>query len=171
METITKIDLNKVKETYNQAAATIHKRIVVCAGTGCIANGALVVFKALEDAIAAAGLQPFVELELNKHDDHPTYQITGSGCQGFCAQGPLVNILPDETMYVKVKPEDATEIIEKTILADEVIDRLVYVNPVNGQHNKGQLDIPFYARQNRLVLGECGHVDPENIREYIAHGG
>lgn len=171
METITKIDLNKVKETYNQAAATIHKRIVVCAGTGCIANGALVVFKALEDAIAAAGLQSFVELELNKHDDHPTYQITGSGCQGFCAQGPLVNILPDETMYVKVKPEDATEIIEKTILADEVIDRLVYVNPVNGQHNKGQLDIPFYARQNRLVLGECGHVDPENIREYIAHGG
>lgn len=171
METITKIDLNKVKETYNQAAATIHKRIVVCAGTGCIANGALVVFKALENAIAAAGLQSFVELELNKHDDHPTYQITGSGCQGFCAQGPLVNILPDETMYVKVKPEDATEIIEKTILADEVIDRLVYVNPVNGQHNKGQLDIPFYARQNRLVLGECGHVDPENIREYIAHGG
>jgi len=171
METITKIDLRQVKETYNKTASRIRKRIVICAGTGCIANGALPVYKAMEKAIADAGLELFVELELNRHDLDPAYQITGSGCQGFCAQGPLVNILPDETMYVKVKPEDCTEIVERTILSDEVIDRLMYVNPVTGEHNKGQLDIPFYARQNRLVLGECGHVDPENIREYIAHGG
>ncbi len=173
METLTKIDLNKVKETYDKAASRIHKRIIVCAGTGCIANGALLVYEALENAIRDAGLELFVELELDKHDDHDhkSYQMTGSGCQGFCAQGPLVNILPDETMYVKVKPEDAAEIIETSIRKDEVIERLLYINPVNGERNKGQQDIPFYARQNRLVLGECGHVDPENIREYISHGG
>ncbi len=175
MEIMTTINLNQVKETYDKAAARIHKRIIVCAGTGCIANGALLVHKALEDAIQSAGLELFIELELNQHDDHEpdkkSYQMTGSGCQGFCAQGPLVNILPDEIMYVKVKPDDAAEIIEKTIQNDQTIERLLYVNPVNSQRNKGQKDIPFYARQNRLVLGECGHVDPENIREYISHGG
>ncbi len=82
-----------------------------------------------------------------------------------------MNILPDETMYVKVMPEDVEEILTKTIQNDEVIDRLLYVNPVDGSKSRGQLDIPFYKLQNRLVLGECGHVDPENIREYIAHGG
>jgi len=170
METMITTDLNEIKQKYNEAAAHIFKRIVVCAGTGCIANGALAVHKALEKAIEDAGMQLFTEVVLDRHDCREI-QITGSGCQGFCAQGPLVNILPDETMYVKVKPEDAAEIVEKSILHTEVIDRLMYVNPVTGEHNKGQLDIPFYKRQNRLVLGECGHVDPENIREYIAHSG
>lgn len=171
METMTTINLSQVKQSYDKIASKISKRIVVCAGTGCIANGAMPVYHALEKAIDEAGMRQFVELELNEHDDKQVIQVTGSGCQGFCAQGPLVNILPDETMYVKVKPEDAAEIIEKTIRHDEVIERLLYINPTNGEKNKGQLDIPFYKRQNRLVLGECGHVDPENIREYIAHGG
>lgn len=170
METMIVTDLKEIKENYNKSAARIHKRVVVCAGTGCIANGALMVYKALEKAIEDAGMALFTELVLDQHDCS-TIQITGSGCQGFCAQGPLVNILPDETMYVKVKPEDAAEIVERSIQHAEVIDRLMYVNPVTGEHNKGQLDIPFYKRQNRLVLGECGHVDPENIREYIAHDG
>ncbi len=171
METIQAINLKQVKETYEKSASYIHKRIVVCAGTGCIANGALLVYKAFEEAIQQAGLDLFVELEMDHDHKYKCYQITGSGCQGFCAQGPLVNILPDETMYVKVMPEDVEEILIKTIQNDEVLDRLLYVNPVDGSKSRGQLDIPFYKLQNRLVLGECGHVDPENIREYIAHGG
>lgn len=171
METMVMTDLKEVKNQYKKATANIRKRIVVCAGTGCIANGALAVHKALEEAIKEAGLELFLELELDQHDDAKKVLITGSGCQGFCAQGPLVNILPDETMYVKVKPEDAKDIIAKSICKEEVIDSLLYVNPVTGEHNKGQLDIPFYKRQTRLVLGECGHVDPENIREYISHDG
>lgn len=171
MDTITTIDLNQVKENYNNAAQRIHKRIVVCAGTGCIANGALRVYAAFEEAIKAAGMEVFVDLELNRHDDKTNVQLTGSGCQGFCAQGPLVNILPDETMYAKVTVDDVQEIIDRSILKDDVIERLLYVNPVDGKRSKGQLDIPFYKRQNRLVLGECGHVDPQNIREYIAHNG
>lgn len=170
METMIITDLSAVKEAYNKAASHIKKRVIICAGTGCVANGALLVYEALEKAITEAGLELFAELELDHHECGPI-QITGSGCQGFCAQGPLVNILPDETMYVKVKPEDAREIVEKSILNDEVIEQMLYVNPGNGERNKGQLDIPFYKRQNRLVLGECGHVDPENIREYIAHNG
>jgi NADH-quinone oxidoreductase subunit F len=171
METLAKTDLREVKQSYNRAAERIHKRVVICAGTGCIANGALKVYEAFEKAVQEAGMSLFVELELNYHDDHKTIQLTGSGCQGFCAQGPLVNILPDETMYTKVKVEDVPEIVEKSLIQDEVIERLLYKNPVDGSRSKGQTEIPFYKRQNRLVLGECGHVDPQSIREYIAHNG
>ena len=138
---------------------------------GCIANGSLDVYNALKNAIESLGASLFVELELDKHDCNDNIHLSHSGCQGFCAQGPLVNVLPDETMYVKVKPEDALEIIQKTVLGGEIIDRLLYINPANGEKSRGQLDIPFYKLQNRLVLGECGHVDPENIREYISHDG
>ena len=171
MKTITKATLELIREHYNKSIKSVHKRIIVCAGTGCIANGSMLVYEALEKAIKATGMELFVELELDVHDDKKKVHLNGSGCQGFCAQGPLVNILPEETMYVKVKPEDALEIIERSILKDEVIERLLYVNPVTGERSRGQLDIPFYKLQNRLVLGECGHVDPENIREYIAHNG
>ncbi len=171
METINIINLQEVKEKYEKVAAHIHKRIVICAGTGCIANGAMAVYDAFKNTLREAGLDLFVELEIDRDHAYKCYQVTGSGCQGFCAQGPLVNILPNETMYVKVMPEDVQEIIEKTLLEDEVIERLLYVNPVDAKKSRGQLDIPFYKLQNRLVLGECGHVDPENIREYITHGG
>jgi len=171
MKTLTGTDLKIVKDEYISSAKTIHKRIVICAGTGCIANGALEVYAAFETELKARNMEIFFDLELKKEESSSTYQITGSGCQGFCAQGPLVNILPDETMYTKVKPSDVEEIISKTIQNDEVIERLLYTSPTDGKKSKGQTEIPFYKRQNRLVLGECGHVDPENIREYISHNG
>ncbi len=165
------INLKEIKENFSKAASHIDKRIVVCAGTGCIANGSLKVYEEFERCLKEAGLDLFVDLKLNYHDDEKAYQLTGSGCQGFCAQGPLVNILPSETMYTKVKPEDVPEIIERSIKNEEVIDRLLYVNPADGKRSKGQTEIPFYKRQTRLVLGECGHLDPSNIREYISHDG
>jgi len=171
MKTMNKATLEKIRDEYKSASGAVSKRIIVCAGTGCIANGSLAVYDALKEAVETLGASLFVELELDRHDCKDKVHLSHSGCQGFCAQGPLVNILPDETMYVKVKPEDALEIIQKTVLNNEVIDRLLYVNPANGEVNRGQLDIPFYKLQNRLVLGECGHVDPENIREYISHNG
>jgi NADH-quinone oxidoreductase subunit F len=168
---MAKINLKQIKDDYQKAASHIQKRIIVCAGTGCIANGSMKVYDAFKKAIEEAGLELFVDLKLNYHDDDKVLQLTGSGCQGFCAQGPLVNILPDETMYTKVKPEDVQEILEKTIQGDEIIERLLYTNPADGKKSKGQLDIPFYKRQTRLVLGECSHLDPGNIREYISHDG
>ncbi len=168
---MTTINLKKIEEDYKKASSHIEKRIVICAGTGCIANGSLLVHEAFKKALADAGLELFVDVKLNYHDDEKTYQLTGSGCQGFCAQGPLVNILPDEILYTKVKPEDVEEILDKTVLKGEIIERLLYVNPADGKKSKGQTEIPFYKRQTRMVLGECGHVDPGNIREYISHKG
>ena len=172
METSIMTDLQEIKSEYNQRASVIRKRIIVCAGTGCIANGAMHLIDALRNEIREQGMELFTEVIGDEHDcSGKVIQITGSGCQGFCAQGPLVNILPNEVMYTRVKPGDAHEIVARSIAADEIIDRLLYVNPADGQKSKGQTEIPFYKRQNRLVLGECGHVDPENINEYISHDG
>lgn len=166
------INLSAIKEDYIQASSQVKKRIIICAGTGCIANGSLKVYEVFKRALGNAGLSLFVDLELNRHDDNDRlFQLTGSGCQGFCAQGPLVNILPDEIMYTKVKAEDVEEIISESILNDRVVERLLYVNPADKKKSRGQTEIPFYKLQTRLVLGECGHVDPENIREYISHDG
>ncbi|NDW12403.1 4Fe-4S dicluster domain-containing protein [Bacteroides sp. 214] len=165
------INLKQVQADYNQAAAHVKKRIIICAGTGCIANGSLKVYEAFEKALEVTGLKQFVDLEANYHDDDHVIQLTGSGCQGFCGQGPLVNILPDEIMYTKVRPENVMRILEETVLKDKIIEELLYVNPADGQRSRGQTEIPFYKRQTRLVLGECSHLDPGSIREYIAHGG
>ncbi len=169
-KTINGTDLKKVKDVYTKAAKNIHKKIVICAGTGCVASGAQDVYNAFEEELKKRGLTLFFDLEF-KEEQSKTYQLMGSGCQGFCAQGPLVNIFPDEIMYTKVKPSDVDEIISASIEDNEIIERLLYTKLADGKKCRGQNDIPFYKRQNRLVLGECGHVDPKNIREYISHDG
>jgi NADH-quinone oxidoreductase subunit F len=167
------IDLGHISAQYKKAEEKIMKRIVVCAGTGCIANGALKVFNAFKKSISELGLNVVTELLTEDHvnKELPNVHMSGSGCQGFCAQGPLVTIYPEKTLYVKVRPEDVERIINQSILSSEVVEDLLYVNPTTGERNKGQDDIPFYKRQNRLVLGECGVLDPLNIAEYISHGG
>ena len=97
--------------------------------------------------------------------------LTKSGCQGFCQMGPLVTVLPENILYNHVKPDDVVEIVEKTILKGMVIDRLLYTEPGNGHRCRGVEDIPFYTRQQRFVLGECGLIDPENVEEYVRNGG
>ncbi len=166
-------DLNKIRESYNAARELCKKRVVVCAGTGCIANGSLQVFESLKNAVALRGLEITVSLksdDTSAHKAHDVYMI-GSGCQGFCQVGPLVTIEPAGILYGHVKPEDIEEIVEKSIINDDLIERLLYHDPVSGKAYKGNAEIPFYTRQSRTGLKECGHVDPENISEYIAHGG
>ncbi len=166
-------NLELIRDSYNQARSLCKKRIVVCAGTGCIANGSLKVFESLKNSIALRGLDITVSLKSEdqaKMKEHDVYMI-GSGCQGFCQVGPLVTIEPAGIMYGHVKPEDAEEIVEKSILKDIAIERLLYHDPVTGKAYKGTSEIPFYTRQSRTGLKDCGHVDPENISEYIAHGG
>ena len=92
-----------------------------------------------------------------------------SGCHGFCEMGPLVHIEPMGVMYIHVKPEDCHEILEKTVLGGEIIDRLVY--HLDGIAYPRQEDIPFYKKQHRVVLENCGSSDAEDIEEYIAKGG
>jgi len=162
--------LESIGVQYKENTKDVQKRIVVCAGTGCIANGSLEVIDAFKKEIELKGLNVMLSAHDDKDKNDPVH-LNGSGCQGFCAKGPLVNIYPDNILYVKVVPEDVAEIVDKTIINGEVIDRLLYVNPTNGKHFKAQDDIPFYKQQLRLVLDECGRIDPEDISEYIAHDG
>ncbi|MGE5707864.1 MAG: NADH-ubiquinone oxidoreductase-F iron-sulfur binding region domain-containing protein [Bacteroidota bacterium] len=160
--------LPAIAERYQRTAEQITRRIVICAGTGCVANGALKVHQALVDAIPLAGLNVVTELVSEESGE---IHVSKSGCHGFCQMGPLMLIQPDNILYTKVKPSDVAEIVETTLKKGEVIDRLLYQDPRTGEHCKGAEEIPFYNRQHRFALKECGHIDPEDIREYIAKGG
>ena len=163
--------LKQIKENYQKFSEKNTERIVICAGTGCIASGSLEVFEAFKIQIKEAGLSVVVDMEDEAGLDKDNVHLSGSGCQGFCAMGPLVNIVGKEILYVKVKPEDVAEIIETTLIKNEVLERLLYVNPATSEICKGQGEIPFYKRQKRIVLDECGIIDPESIDEYISEGG
>jgi len=166
------IKLEQITESYNKSAQKIQKRIIVCAGTGCIASGSMAVYEELISEIKKAGIDVVVDFDHDlKSSEHDKMHLTGSGCQGFCAQGPLVNILPDHILYTKVSKADVAEIVQNTLIDNKLVGRLLYKNPSSETTYKGQNEIPFYKLQNRLVLGECGIIDPENINEYIAHGG
>ncbi|MFP4053075.1 MAG: NADH-ubiquinone oxidoreductase-F iron-sulfur binding region domain-containing protein [Phycisphaerae bacterium] len=174
MEAPTTINLEATADEFRAAAAKTRKRIILCAGTGCVANGALKVHEALLTAIREAGLDAVVELKT--HDDAPAggeepVWVSTSGCQGFCQMGPLVTIEPDGVMYCKVRPEDAGEIARQTIAEGNVVERLLYVHPSTQERCRGVGDIPFYTRQKRTVLKGCGELEPGDIREYIAMGG
>ena len=162
------VDLEKIRDDYKAAASKIQRRIIICAGTGCVANGSLEVRDALAEALKKAGVD--VTLELRKEEEHTGTYISTSGCQGFCQMGPLLHIEPGDILYTKVKVADVPEIVERTLQRGEVIDRLLYVHPKTGIHCKGDADIPFYSRQKRVVLANC-RIEPGCVREYIARGG
>ncbi|HHV37074.1 MAG TPA: 4Fe-4S binding protein [Candidatus Cloacimonetes bacterium] len=165
--------LEQIRDMYNAASLRCDKRIIVCAGTGCIANGSLEVFDELKREILKRDLEVTVSLKSHGPEDNKRYDVymIGSGCQGFCQVGPLVTIEPSGILYGHVKPEDASEIVEKSIVGDELVERLLYHDPVTDTTYKGQEEIPFYTKQQRTGLKDCGRVDPLNIGEYIAHGG
>ena len=157
----------------NQDPSTkVARRVVICAGTGCVANGATAIYKALVDQLNARGLYVVVELRKEHLNGHqPPLAVTHSGCQGFCQMGPLVTILPDNILYTKVKFDDIPELVQATLVENRVLDRLLYVEPATGHHCRGTDDIPFYQQQQRFVLRDCGLIDPENLNEYLAQDG
>ena len=144
-------------------------RVIVCAGTGCVASGAYKVFEALIQEIRAAGLD--VTTEFRPENQGPGLRLNQSGCQGFCQMGPLVTLLPQGLLYNKVKVEDVPEIVAKTLVAGQPVERLLYVDPATKKRCQGTADIPFYQRQQRFVLRDCGFIDPESIGEYQHQGG
>ena len=141
-------------------------QILVCAGTGCVASGSMKVYDYLKTAIEAKGLKVSVALkdEAGKKGLH----LKKSGCHGFCEIGPLVAIEPAGILYTHVKVEDCDEIIEKSILSNEVVDRLLYEGKREYMHRD---DIPFYKGQHRMVMKDSGRSDAEDIYEYLALGG
>ena len=142
-------------------------KVLVCAGTGCVANGSMKVYDTLKAACETRGLN--VCVALREEGGENSVHLKKSGCHGFCEIGPLVSIEPLDILYTHVHPEDCEEIIEKTLLGGEVIDRLLYHK--DGQAYQRRDDIPFYKLQHRIVLRDSGKSDAEEILEYIANGG
>ncbi|MEA4883973.1 MAG: NADH-quinone oxidoreductase subunit NuoF [Clostridia bacterium] len=129
------------------------RRVLVCAGTGCLANGSEQV------------LNEFHRLSVD------AVAVTKSGCHGFCEAGPLVKIEPDSILYVGVTAADVAEIVKTTLRDGKTVERLLYHHPVTGQMYRGEKDIPFYSSQSRVTLANCGAIDPDDIREYVARDG
>ncbi len=131
---------------------------LICAGTGCEASGSMNLEQALKEELAAQGLENEIH-------------VIETGCRGFCAAGPIMVIYPEGTFYCEVKEKDVPEIVEETFIKGRVVERLLYRDPVTTKALPHYNDIPFYGKQMRLVLRNCGMIDPENIEEYIAHDG
>jgi NADH-quinone oxidoreductase subunit F len=143
-------------ESKNSARVTI----ATCCGTGCVAKGALGVFQALRQEAA-------------KHRDAGGLAVVDrrTGCHGFCEQGPIVVAQPEGFFYTNVRQEDAAEIVAQTALGAQPVERLLYRDPVTRKRAARAEEIPFYHKQQRIVLGHNGVLDPSDIRDYIAAGG
>ena len=160
-------DLIDISDFYNKSLESQSKKILICAGTGCVAGGALEIYDELVRLMNAKGINCEVALEKEPHDE--SVGIKKSGCHGFCEMGPLVRMEPWGYLYIKVKPEDCAEILEKTIINNECVERLAYTK--DGEIYKKQSEIPFYKKQTRVALEHCGHIDATSIEEYLGVNG
>ena len=160
-------ELQTLREIYARSLAAEQRKILVCAGTGCISSGSLEIFERLKTLIEENGIRCEIELQEEPHEH--SIGLKKSGCHGFCEMGPLLRIEPEGYLYTKVKLEDCEEIVSRTILGGEVIERLLYHQ--NGKAYAKQEEIPFYQKQTRLLLEHCGHINASSIREYLGIGG
>ncbi len=161
------LSLEEHKRIFDEAVAQYETRIIICAGTGCLAGGSMRVHDRCLEVIASRGLSVAVSLKKEPAD----YLLSASGCQGFCQMGPLVTIEPLGILYTKVQPEDVEEIVEETIINGRLVPRLLYAAPDDGEPIARRDDIPFYAKQSRMLLKACGSVDARDLDEYISNGG
>ena len=132
--------------------------ILVCGGTGCRASASKNIICRLEDCLKERALE----------DEG---QVIATGCFGFCEKGPIVKIMPDNTFYVQVKPEDAEEIVNEHIIKGRKVERLLYKEPSKKVTVSDSKHMEFYKKQLRIALRNCGFIDPENIEECIGRDG
>ncbi len=132
--------------------------ITLCSGSACHASGSRAVAAAIESELDKQGLRGQVDIRL-------------TGCHGFCEQGPIIVIYPEKICYFQIRPDDIPEIVERTVKAKEVIDRLLCTDPEINEKVIHESDIPFYKYQERLVFGSNGSIDPKSIDDYLAIGG
>jgi NADH:ubiquinone oxidoreductase subunit F (NADH-binding)/(2Fe-2S) ferredoxin/Pyruvate/2-oxoacid:ferredoxin oxidoreductase delta subunit len=136
----------------------IEKTVIVCGGTGCLASRSQPVIDALGEQLAEQGLSDKVRIRV-------------TGCHGFCEQGPIVLVEPENIFYCHVSPEDAPEIVAETIIDGKPIERLLYTDPATGEKVKTEAEIQFYSLQDRQILSQNKLVDPCSVDDYIAIGG
>lgn len=140
------------------ALGSQHLQILICGGTGCKASSSHLIAEHLKRLLEENGIA-------NKVD------VITTGCFGFCEKGPIVKIIPDNTFYTQVTPEDAEEIIKEHVIGGRRIERLLYVDPKTEHIVSDSKHMDFYRKQMRIALRNCGFIDPENIEEYIARNG
>lgn len=135
------------------------KRILmICAGTGCHSAKSDEIFVSLQE-------------QVHKHNLADDVQVKITGCFGFCAEGPIIRVFPDDVFYVKVKPSDVDEIIQQHLINNNPVERLLFVEPLINKAVKTMHEMEFYKKQMRIALRNCGLLDPTDIGEYIANDG
>lgn len=132
------------------------RRVLVCQGTGCFSTGSGLVYENLRAEVEKLGLE---------------VEVDYTGCHGFCQQGGIVVVEPEGVFYTHVRPEDVAEIVSSHLANGQLVERLLYRDPVTNQPVPYYRDIKFYNRQCRVILRNCGRINPEKIEQYIAAGG
>jgi NADP-reducing hydrogenase subunit HndC len=150
-------DLEKLRKDILAERDPSRPCVTVCSGTGCQAYGCKGVAEAFIREIKSSNLQGKID-------------VRKTGCHGFCERGTIVVILPDEICYLHVKPDDVSEIVQKTLIEKKIVERLLYED-ADGQKIVHEGGIPFYKNQNRIIFGNNRFIDPKNIDDYIALGG
>ena len=140
------------------ACGTSHLQLLCCGGTGCKASNSHKIVENLQKAI-------------EENDIADKVDVVTTGCFGFCEKGPIVKVIPDNTFYTQVTPDDAEEIVKSHIIGGKRVERLLYTDPKTEKHVSDSKHMDFYRKQMRIALRNCGTIDPENIEEYIARDG
>ena len=145
-------------ESCGLACGTPHLQLLCCGGTGCKASNSHKIVENLQKAI-------------KENDIADKVEVVTTGCFGFCEKGPMVKVIPDNTFYTQVTPDDAEEIVKSHIIGGKRVERLLYVDPKTDKHVSDSKHMDFYRKQLRIALRNCGLIDPENIEDYIARDG
>lgn len=138
--------------------ALYRAHVLVCHGTGCVSGGSPKVLDALKEELAKKGLEKEI-------------LVIATGCHGMCEFGPIVVVYPEGTFYSKVQLSDVAEIVEEHLYKGRIVSRLLYKEPLTAQKVAHYKEIPFYGKQHRIVLSNCGYINPDNIDEYISRDG
>ena len=150
-------DLNKII-TDVENSRTYRKEVIVCGGTGCMSSGNDKILENLQNKVKELGLENEI-------------RIVKTGCVGFCEKGPIVKIMPDNTFYAEVKPDDVDEIVAKDLIANETVKKLLYKDPDTKEVIQNSDQLNFYKKQRKIALRNCGLINPEDINDYICHQG
>ena len=150
-------DLNKII-TDVENSRTYRKEVIVCGGTGCMSSGNDKILENLQNKVKELGLENEI-------------RIVKTGCVGFCEKGPIVKIMPDNTFYAEVKPDDVDEIVAKDLIANETVKKLLYKDPETKEVIQNSDQLHFYKKQRKIALRNCGSINPEDINDYICRQG
>lgn len=150
-------DLNKII-TDVEKNKTYRKEVIVCGGTGCMSSGNDKILENLQNKVKELGLESEI-------------RIVKTGCVGFCEKGPIVKIMPDNTFYAEVTPDNVDEIVAKDLITNETVKKLLYKDPITKETIQNSDQINFYKKQRKIALRNCGSINPEDIDDYIYHQG